>query len=77
MMASLVGILYKFRRQRLAIDDDIEKMFHQVWVDDEDHDIQLWSWSIDESIKKLKMRVITFDAAYSPTLAKYIKKYLN
>lgn len=29
---SLIGVLLRFRRERIALEADIEGMFHQVWV---------------------------------------------
>lgn len=75
MMANLIGILFKFRERRVAVGGDIEKMFHQVLIEEEDQDAQrcLWRRSPEDPIDEFKMKVMTFGAACSPSLAQYVK----
>ena len=44
LLNSLVSVLSKFRRGRIAVMGDIEKMFHQVLVPAEDRDAMRFLW---------------------------------
>ena len=43
-MNSLVGVLTRFRQEHVALAADIEAMFHQVRVHDEDCDALRFLW---------------------------------
>ena len=56
-MNSLVGVLMRFRQDHIALAADIEAMFHQVRVKDDDCDALrfLW-WQLLTTVSYLKQR---------------------
>ncbi|XP_036322121.1 uncharacterized protein LOC118736130 [Rhagoletis pomonella] len=76
MLASLLGVLIRFREHSVAITGDIREMFHQIRVRSEDQRAQQFLWRSGERHREpdvYVMAVITFGAACSPTLANFIK----
>ena len=71
MMNSLVGILCRFRKEEIAISCDIEKMFYNFYVDEEDRDYLRFLWLIDGIVKEFRMTVHLFGATSSPAVATY------
>lgn len=73
LLNNLVGILIRFRIGSVAIAADIEAMYHQVRLKDDDTDAVrfLWKESIDGPLKHLKMLVHIFGATDSPCCASY------
>ena len=76
----LAGVLCRFRRYPIAIMCDIEKMFHQFNVNEEDRDFLRFLWWEDSDITKqlleYRMNVHLFGAASSPGCANYGLKHL-
>ena len=56
----LIGVLLRFRNYPIAIVADIEAMFHQVWVSNEDiHCLRfLWSDDIHNSLALTRMKCL-------------------
>ncbi|XP_046869179.1 uncharacterized protein LOC124461760 [Drosophila willistoni] len=76
ILASLVGVLIRFRERPVAVAGDISEMFHQVRVRPEDQTAQKFLWRSGNSAKAAEtfvMQVMTFGASCSPALANYIK----
>ncbi|XP_050324432.1 uncharacterized protein LOC126755732 [Bactrocera neohumeralis] len=65
---SLSSILLRFRRYRVAITADIEKMFRQVLVAPEHRDYQriIWRESPADDIRVYRLKTITYGMACSP-----------
>lgn len=73
----LPGVLIGFRNGRFAIAADVEEMFHQVRVSEEDADSLRFLWTDDISSNEtytLQMLVHIFGAKSSPTCANYALK---
>ncbi|XP_067628058.1 uncharacterized protein [Eurosta solidaginis] len=76
LMASLIGVLMRFRERRVAITGDIRQMFHQIKVRQEDLAAQQFLWRDGEKARSpdvYVMQVMTFGASCSPALANFIK----
>ncbi|XP_068739567.1 uncharacterized protein [Montipora capricornis] len=75
---SLVGVLLRFREERVALMADIEKMFHQVRVKPEDCEALRFLWwpggDIDQDPVDRKMSVHLFGATSSPSCCSYALK---
>lgn len=67
----IFDILVRLRKYAVIITADVEKMFRQVWVAEEDQDLQriLWRFNPDEPIGHFKLNTITYGMACSGYLA--------
>ena len=80
LLNNLVGILLRFRQEKIAFSCDIAKMFHQFQVPEKDRDFLrfLW-WKSDDLVGepiKMRMTVHLFGAISSPGCANFALKYL-
>ncbi|XP_074658616.1 uncharacterized protein LOC141911526 [Tubulanus polymorphus] len=70
---SLIGVLHRFREGQVALKADIENMFFQVRVPENDRDFLRFLWFEDGDIEKgivsLRMKVHMFGAVSSPACA--------
>lgn len=75
---SLVGVLTRFRKEEVAIMADIEAMYYQVKVPEEDTDLLRFLWwpegDIEQTMVEYKMTVHLFGATSSPSCANYALK---
>ena len=75
MLRSLPGVLLRFREEKIALTADIEKMFHQVRVSEEDQPALSFLWRDLNTTKPqdvYQMRVVIFGAKSSPAMANYV-----
>ncbi|XP_036347106.1 uncharacterized protein LOC118756451, partial [Rhagoletis pomonella] len=73
---SLLTILFKFRQGHIAVAGDIEEMFSQVRIRDEDQDSQRFLWRNGDPSKPIQvyvMKSMIFGAASSPCCAEHVK----
>lgn len=72
---SLIGVLLKFRRDRVAITADIEKMFFNFYVREEDINFLRFLWfkdnNIDNEVVEIRMCVHVFGNSPSPAVATF------
>nr|XP_021329350.1 uncharacterized protein LOC110439121 [Danio rerio] len=77
---TLIGVLCRFRKGPVAVMCDIERMFHQFRVRDEDQDYLRFLWwdngDFHLSPSVYRMRVHLFGAASSPACANFGLKYI-
>lgn len=68
---SLLSIILRARQYKYLLTGDIEKMYRQVLVNEEDRDLQLILWRDDESrpIKTLRLNTITYGTASASYLS--------
>ena len=72
---TLLGILCRFRQERVAFMTDIKSMFHQFMVSEEHQDLLRFLWCEDGDLKKevieYRMKVHLFGAGSSPGCANF------
>lgn len=72
---TLVGVLTRFRQDQVAVTADVEAMYHQVRVPEEDTDLLRFLWwpegDITKDLKEYKMVVHPFGATSSPSCATF------
>ncbi|XP_076740274.1 uncharacterized protein LOC143418645 [Maylandia zebra] len=77
---SLVGVLCRFRKGPVAVMCDIERMFHQFRVREEDQNYFRFLWwdngDFNSTPSVYRMRVHLFGAASSPACANFGLKYI-
>ena len=69
---SLIGVLFRFRKDEVAVASDIESMFHRVACTEEDAEalrFLWWSEGVDEPPSDHRMTVHLFGKADSPCIA--------
>ncbi|XP_066912482.1 uncharacterized protein, partial [Clytia hemisphaerica] len=73
LLNNLVTVLSRFRRGQVAVISDIEKMYHQVLVPEEDQDALrfLWRDKPPDPITEYKMQVHLFGKIDSPCCANW------
>ena len=73
LLQNLIGIIFRFREQKIAITADIEAMFLQVKVPPEDCKVLrfLWRDNTNEPVKVYEYGRHIFGAKSSPTCANY------
>lgn len=75
LTSSLLGVLMRFRQEPVAFMGDIQAMFHQVKIPEEDQDFLHFLWWPDGDISKelveYRMAVHLFGAVSSPSCAGY------
>ena len=68
MLNNLVGILLRFRKGRYCVMANIEKMFHQVLVREQDREALRFVWRTNkkEQFRDMRMDIHPFGKADSP-----------
>lgn len=76
MLASLPKVLFAFRERKVAVCGDIEEMFHQIYVRQEDRDVQRFLWRDCNPTAEpdvYVMDVMIFGASCAPSISQFIK----
>ena len=72
---SLVGVLIRFRQDPVAVMGDVQSMFHQVRVPEEDRDLLRFLWwpkgDFTKKLEEYRMTVHLFGAVSSPSCANF------
>ena len=72
---SLIGVLLRFRREPIAIQGDVQSMFHQVQIPTSDRDLLRFLWwengSLDNDLESYRMCVYLFGTVSSPSCANF------
>ena len=72
---SLLGVLIRFRQEPVAIMGDVQSMFHQVRVPEEDRDLLRFLWwpkgDFTKKLEEYRMTVHLFGAVSSPSCANF------
>jgi len=80
LLNTLTGVLWRFRQHPVAVQADIERMFHQFLVCGEHRDYLRFLWwekgNLDAAPKDFRMKVHLFGATSSPGCANFALKYL-
>ncbi len=80
MINNLTGVLVRFRRHPIAVTCDVEKMFHQFHVQENDRDYLRFLWwkngDRNSVLQEYRMKVHLFGAVSSPGCANYGLRYL-
>ena len=75
---SLVGVLSRFREDKVALMSDVEAMFYQVRVRPSDCEALSFLWwpdgNLDAQPEEYQMRVHLFGGASSPSCANFALK---
>lgn len=73
LTSTLIGVLSRFHKEPIVITADIEAMFHQVKVPNEDHDLLRFLWwpngDYNQNMAEYRMTVHLFGATSSPSCA--------
>ena len=72
----LIGILLRFRREPYAVTSNIDQMYHQIKVAENDQDTLwfVWRYNTDKEIVDHMMKVNTFGKIDSPCIANWVIK---
>ncbi|XP_070525005.1 uncharacterized protein [Cardiocondyla obscurior] len=71
LLPALADILTRWRRHKFAATTDVAKMYRQVLIHEDDHDLQrvLWRGSPGEPVQTFRLRTVTYGLACAPFLA--------
>ncbi|XP_062711745.1 uncharacterized protein LOC134289626 [Aedes albopictus] len=74
-LSSLPAILFRFRLYAVAVTSDIQEMFHQIRIREEDKSSQRFLWRVNPAEKPViyLMDVATFGSTCSPASAQFVK----
>ena len=71
-LCNLHGLLLRFRQYEVAVTADIEVMFTQVGISDEDQNAPRFLWSDNDEEKTSKYQQLVFGATFSPACAIFV-----
>ncbi|XP_072048282.1 uncharacterized protein [Amphiura filiformis] len=76
----LTGVLMRWRKEPVAVQADIEKMFYQVRVAEGDRDMLRYLWwsggDLNSKLQSYRMKVHVFGAVSSPSCVNYVMKHI-
>ena len=79
LTSNLLGVLLRFRQGKIAFTADIQKMFYQVRVPEDQRNFLRYLWFPDGDLEKppqeYRVRVHIFGAVSSPSVANYVLKH--
>ncbi|CAK1552938.1 unnamed protein product [Leptosia nina] len=78
LLQSLPGILMRFRQHKVAVTADIQEMFMQIKIREQDRDALRYLWRGEEREKEpteYRMTSLVFGATSSPATAIFVKNY--
>ncbi len=71
----ILGVLLRFRQEKVAYMTDVEAMFHQVRVPDDECDLLRFLWwpdgDMEQEVQEYQMTVHLFGATSSPSVANF------
>ena len=68
LVPSLVEVLLRFRRWKVAVTADISKAFLQIALRSEDQDCHRFLWQCGEQLRVMRFKRVTFGVCCSPFL---------
>ena len=71
LQEDITAIILRWRKHKVVVTADIEKMYRQIRVSDSDADFQriVWRWNLSETIKEYKLLTLTFGTKPAAYLA--------
>lgn len=74
-LSSLPSILLRFRQKAVAVCGDIEQMFHQIIIREEDRNVQRFLWRNNNNREPdiYAMNVMIFGASCAPCISQFVK----
>jgi len=68
---NLVDILIRFRLHQIVLTADIEMMYRQILVREQDRDLQriLWRTDVNEKVQTFRLNTVTYGTSSAPFLA--------
>ncbi|XP_025270370.1 uncharacterized protein LOC112639710 [Camponotus floridanus] len=71
LLPTLADVLLRWRRHRYVLATDVEKMYRQIEVHQQDRDLQriLWRSSPKENIQEYQLKTVTYGLSCAPFLA--------
>jgi hypothetical protein len=79
LTSKLIGVLLRFRQEKIAVTADIESMFHQVRVNQHHRDYLRFLWwpdgDLSEDARIYIMNVHLFGGVWSPNCCSFALKY--
>lgn len=71
LLPTLADVLLRWRRHRYVLATEIEKMYRQIEVHQQDRDLQriLWRSNPEEGVREYQLRTVTYGLACAPFLA--------
>lgn len=78
LQKDLLSLILKWRQHRVAYIADVEKMFRQIWVHQEDQSLQkiIWRDSPNEMLQEYQLTTVTYGQKAAPFLAMMTLKQL-
>ena len=81
LTSSLLGVLLRFRQGKFSFTADIQKMFYQIRVPEEQRDYLRYFWFPDGDLNKppeeYRVRVHIFGAVSSPSCSNFVLKHTS
>ena len=79
LTSNLISVLFRFRREQVALQGDIQSMFHQISVPVKDRDLFRFVWwkggNTDDALIDYRMTVYPFGTVCSPPCANFALRH--